>query len=289
MEDILSNVPGLSAWLAGNGLLGWVESIFSIALAFALAWFGIRIVRRLTGRAAEKYKARRTDVASARRADTAVSFVNSIAKALLLFVAVGITLGELGLAKVMNAMLVAAGIGSVAIGIGAQSLIGDLIAGVCILLEEQMAVGDYVKLSGVTGTVERITLRTVSIRLYQGETCTIPSSKIDSVVNYSQGGYLAVVDIAIAHDRDVERAFEIILSVMDEIRGEMGAERIAPPERAGVVSATAQGGITLRACMKADVTDQWNIQYETLRRARPLLEEAGISLASVRVSSEVKA
>lgn len=289
MEELLSKIPWVSAWLAGNGLLGWVGSILSIVLSFALAWLGVRVVRRLTSRISKRYKERRPDVATARRADTAVSLINSAAKALLIFIAVGITLGELGLAKVMNAMLVAAGIGSVAVGIGAQSLIGDVIAGACMLLEEQLGVGDYVKLNGITGTVERITLRTVSLRCYQGEVCTLPCSKIDTVINYSQGGFLALVDISISRDEDVERAFETLLSVLEEIRGELGAERIAPPQRVGVVSAGAQEGITLRAAMRADVGEQWSIQYEARRRARLRLVSAGVELASVRVTAEGKA
>ena len=169
-------IPALDA-LMDSLNLGWISTLINIVLAFVLA----RILTQLTGKVLQKTYKRRAlrfahDDTAARRIETGVTLCQGIAKYVFYFIAVAISIGELGLTSAMASMLAAAGIGTLAIGIGAQSLIGDITSGFFMLFEDELAVGDYVLVAGVEGIVEEVTLRTVTVRGFRGEKNIIPGS-----------------------------------------------------------------------------------------------------------------
>ena len=91
-------------------------------------------------------------------------------------------------------LLTVAGVGGIAVGLGAQTIVKDVFAGVLILLEEQYAVGDTVSLAGLTGEVERMTLRVTELRSFSGDLHVIPNSEIRTVSNHTRSFHRAVVD-----------------------------------------------------------------------------------------------
>ena len=130
--------------------LGWLTPLINILLAFLLAGVGVRIAQRTIAMLARSRIKRCTDNDSAvRRIETGVSILGGVFKYLFFFVAIAIAAGELGLSGAMKSMLAAAGIGTLAIGIGAQSLIGDIVTGCFMLFEDELSVGDYVKVADV--------------------------------------------------------------------------------------------------------------------------------------------
>ena len=203
-------IPALDA-LMDSLNLGWISTLINIVLAFVLA----RILTQLTGKVLQKTYKRRAlrfahDDTAARRIETGVTLCQGIAKYVFYFIAVAISIGELGLTSAMASMLAAAGIGTLAIGIGAQSLIGDITSGFFMLFEDELAVGDYVLIAGVEGIVEEVTLRTVTVRGFRGEKNIIPNGQIKAIVNYSRDDYLAVIELSVAPEADAERALEIL-------------------------------------------------------------------------------
>ena len=205
-------IPALDA-LMDSLNLGWISTLINIVLAFVLA----RILTQLTGKVLQKTYKRRAlrfahDDTAARRIETGVTLCQGIAKYVFYFIAVAISIGELGLTSAMASMLAAAGIGTLAIGIGAQSLIGDITSGFFMLFEDELAVGDYVLIAGVEGIVEEVTLRTVTVRGFRGEKNIIPNGQIKAIVNYSRDDYLAVIELAVAPEActvgDILRAAE---------------------------------------------------------------------------------
>lgn len=79
-----------------------------------------------------------------------------------------------------------------------------------LLFEDQLSVGDYVSIGGVEGTVEEMTLRTVTLQGWRGEKTMIPNGQVKTVVNYSRRDYLAVVEMNIAQEADADRAMAIM-------------------------------------------------------------------------------
>ena len=268
-------IPALDA-LMDSLNLGWISTLINIVLAFVLA----RILTQLTGKVLQKTYKRRAlrfahDDTAARRIETGVTLCQGIAKYVFYFIAVAISIGELGLTSAMASMLAAAGIGTLTIGIGAQSLIGETTSGVFMLFEDELAVGDYVLVAGVEGIVEEVTLRTVTVRGFRGEKNIIPNGQIKAIVNYSRDDYLAVIELSVAPEADAERALEILYEEAVQVYETMKEQGAQPPERVGIMSVNDRG-VVLRVTMKANAMQQWSIARETIRRARVRFREEGI-------------
>lgn len=275
-------IQPLEALLQGAGL-EWLIPVINILLCFLLAGIAVRVTRGLLASIARRHMARSTDKDSAsRRLETALSILGGVAKYVFYFIAIAISIGELGLSGAMTSMLAAAGIGTLALGIGAQSLIGDIVTGCFMLFEDELAVGDYVKVADVEGIVEEVTLRTVTIRGYKGEKNIIPNGQIKTVVNYSRSDYLAVVELEISNQADAERALDIMLEEMQRVYAGLEDTAAKPPQKIGIV-AVSPGSVTLRVAMAADIMQQWHIQREVIRLTRRRFAAEGIAAPHERV------
>ncbi len=268
-------IPLLDDYMARLNL-GWISTIINIVLVFVLA----RILTQLAGRILRQICKRSTlrlnqDDTAIRRMETCVTLCQGIAKYVFYFIAAAIAIGELGLTSAMASMLAAAGIGTLALGIGAQSLIGDVVSGFFMLFEDELAVGDYVLVAGVEGIVEEVTLRTVTVRGFRGEKNIIPNGQITTIVNYSRDDYVAVIELSIAPEADPDRALEILYEEAVAVYESMKDQGVQPPERVGIMSVTDRG-VTLRVTMKASAMQQWTIARETIRRTRLRYKAEGI-------------
>lgn len=276
-------IPALDAWLLAKNL-GFLSAVINIVLAFVLA----RIAVLITSRVIRKFSQQRIgrlsqDDTAARRVETGMTLITGLCKYVFYFVAAAIAIGELGLSGAMTSMLAAAGIGTLAIGIGAKSLIEDITKGFFILFEDELAVGDYVTVANITGIVEAVSIRTVTIRGFRGDKNIIPNGQITTIVNYSRSDYyLALVDMEISHESDADRALSIMLEEMDAVRKDMDDPGIQPPEKVGIAQVTATG-IVLRVTMQANVMQQWQIQREVIRRARLRFRQENIETPHERI------
>ena len=129
------------------------------------------------------------------RTRTLVSMARNVALTVLGAVSVVEVLSEVGVNT--NALLAGAGVVGLAVGFGSQRLVQDLITGLFILLGDTVRVGDVVELSGKAGVVEAISMRTITLRDYNGNVHTIPYSSIDVVTNMTKEFSFAVFDVAV--------------------------------------------------------------------------------------------
>ena len=106
-------------------------------------------------------------------------------------------------------LLAGAGIVGVALGFGAQSLVRDIIAGVFILAEDQFSVGDLIEVNGRPATVETLTVRSTTLRDFNGHLHFVPNGEMKIVVNRSRGWSRLAVDVPVPSDQDIERALDV--------------------------------------------------------------------------------
>jgi len=107
-------------------------------------------------------------------------------------------------------MLAGVGVAGLAISLGAQTLIKDLLGGFFIVMENQYAVGDTIKVGALSGEVERVTLRTTSLRDDNGQLHIIPNGEARIVSNLTKKWSRAVVDLAVAYEEDLDRVFGVL-------------------------------------------------------------------------------
>lgn len=171
-----------------------------------------------------------------RRAKTLGKLVGNIISYTVNFIVIMMVLNQFGFN--LAPLLAGAGVIGLAIGFGAQSLVKDVITGFFIIFEDQFAVGDVVQIGTNKGTVEEIGIRVTRIRSWTGEMHIIPNGTIAQVTNFSVNNSLAVLDITIAYDADIDRAIALIKETLQA--GYEGNENIVKePEVLGVQTMSA--------------------------------------------------
>jgi small conductance mechanosensitive channel len=152
-----------------------------------------------------------TDLEWQRRAQTLSGVLTRFVTASVALVAILMLLRELSVDVLP--LLTGAGIAGLAIGFGAQYLVRDVISGFFIILEDQVRVGDLVRINGITGNVEQILLRTIVLRDGEGAVHVFPNGAITALANLSKQYAFAIVDVKIAFRENVDRALGTIREV----------------------------------------------------------------------------
>ncbi|WP_232698020.1 mechanosensitive ion channel family protein [Brevibacillus daliensis] len=154
-----------------------------------------------------------------RRIDTMRVLINNVVSYSIYFIALLIALKQVGID--LQPVLVSAGVLGLAVGFGAQSLVKDVITGFFIIFEDQFAVGDVVTINNVTGTVMVIGLRITKLKSWTGEVHIFPNGTIQQVTNFSIQNSLAVIDISVAYEEDIEHVEQILKEVIANMDNEI--------------------------------------------------------------------
>ena len=188
-----------------------------------------------------------------------------------------VALGELGLD--LGPLIAGAGIVGLAIGFGAQSLVSDFIAGIFIIIEDQYGVGDIVDVGAASGTVEKVTLRTTTLRDIDGALWVVPNGEIRRVGNSSQLWARTVLDVDVAYDTDIDLAASVIKEVADGLWQEEleSATIIEEPEIWGVQSFGADA-ISIRLAVKTEPNEQWATGRLIRARLKKAFDANGIEI-----------
>jgi moderate conductance mechanosensitive channel len=204
------------------------------------------------------------------------------AVALTWFVAGILSIEKLGIP--LTTLVAPATVAGVAIGFGAQQVVGDVLSGFFLFAEHQFAFGDVIRLSvpgqtvGVTGTVEELTLRVTKVRTAQGELIVVPNSALRQVTNLSKDWSRAVVDVPVPVTEDLEQ----VTSIIRELLAAMASEEewkgllLGDPVVAGVETIEV-GYVLLRLIARTLPGRQFEVARELRLRTTVALREAGIS------------
>jgi small-conductance mechanosensitive channel len=259
----------------GSRLLSAVITIGIAALVAAVIWEASNALmdRQLNALSRDGHDAR------AARLRTFQPMLRTALLCLIVTV-VGLTaLSEIGVN--VAPLLAGAGIVGIAIGFGSQKLVQDVITGLFLLLENTVQVGDNVSVSGLTGTVENVSIRTIRLRAGDGAVHIVPFSAVTTITNSSRGAGNAAVSVNVAYKEDTDRAGQILKDIVTEMRKEA--------EYRGAI----RGDLELWGVDKVDgamasivgqirCTDsgRWPVQREFNRRMKRRFQEYGIEIAS---------
>ncbi|MBH0158296.1 mechanosensitive ion channel family protein [Fictibacillus sp. 5RED26] len=211
---------------------------------------------------------------SERRENTLFRLLDNVASYVIYFVAILTILTEFGVD--IKAILAGAGVVGLAIGFGAQSLVKDIITGFFIIFENQFSVGDTVRITNFEGTVEEIGLRTTKIKSWTGELHILPNSSITEVTNFSVHNSIAVVDLSIAYEEDIDKAQNIIQDVVKNAKPNY-PEMVKEPEVLGVQMLGASE-VVIRVTAEVLPMTHFKIARELRKTLKHELERAGIEI-----------
>ena len=173
-------------------------------------------------------------------------------------------------------LLAGAGIVGLAVGFGAQSLVKDIITGFFIVFEDQFAVGDVVQIGQATGTVLEIGLRTTKVKSYTGELHIIPNGNISEVINYSVYNSLALIDISVSYESDIQTVEHMIREFMQHMPEKYG-ELVKIPEVLGVQNLAASE-VVIRVVAETLPNQQGGVARNLKRDIKEYLDEKGIEI-----------
>jgi moderate conductance mechanosensitive channel len=206
---------GVSRWARGSGLEIVLLVIGSVLLARFASWFGNHVTARIDAGAREEDALVRSELAKHRHALAQV--VTGSALVLIYFVTGILVLQRL---KIPLTTLVApATVVGLAVGFGAQRVVQDLLAGFFLITERQYGFGDVIRISvpgtttGVSGTVEEVSLRVTRLRTINGELLMLPNGEIRQVTNLSRDWARAVIDVPVPIGSDIAKVNDILRSV----------------------------------------------------------------------------
>lgn len=176
-------------------------------------------------------------------------------------------------------LLGGAAVFGLAVAFGAQSLIKDYFYGFMILLENQYAINDVIKIGDVSGMVERITLRMTVLRSMDGSAHFIPHGEVHKVTNMSHRWSRAVFEIGISYREDVDQVMKVLVELGKEMRTEYpySQQMLDGPEMLGV-DAFSDSAIVIKFFIKTIPLQQWSIKREMLRRIKKRFDELGIEI-----------
>ncbi|MGG1675901.1 mechanosensitive ion channel family protein [Neobacillus sp. NRS-1170] len=168
---------------------------------------------------------------SERREETLSKLLDNILSYVVYFIAFMMVLSVLGID--VKALLAGAGIVGLAVGFGAQSLVKDVITGFFIIFEDQFSVGDHVRIGQFEGTVQTIGLRTTKLKSWTGEVHILPNGSIMEVTNFSINNSIAIIDVGIAYEEDIDKAETVIKDSLTKMP-EQYEELVKAPEYLGI-------------------------------------------------------
>ena len=174
-------------------------------------------------------------------------------------------------------LLASAGVAGVAIGLAAQNIVRDMLNGILILLEDQFNVGETIKIAGVSGVVESMTLRKTTLRDGDGTLYVIPNSQITTVANQSIDYSVATVNVSVDFSANPDKVMELLKNIAMEIRKSEDFKNIfiADPQVLGV-DAVKGSELIFPVVFKTKPTQQYAPVREFKRRIRLALEENGM-------------
>ena len=239
------------------------EKVISIIVISIIMYFSIRIGNKIINKFVDRQVASKTSFSlEPQKALTIGEVLKSVLKYTVYIIGIGAMLYDI-LAKIPVALVSAGGF---AIGLGAQSLVKDLINGFFVLFEDQYGVGDHVTIGQFSGIVESIGIRTTVLRDFTGDLHLIPNGSVLEVTNHSRGNIRFIVDVEIAYEENVDTAIEVIKKTSNLFEEKHKDKLRSEIDVLGVLSLNASG------------LSQWEMERELRKDIKIALDEAGIEI-----------
>jgi len=212
-----------------------------------------------------------------KRVETIIRLLRQAALITIWVTVILVVLREFGVE--ITPIIASAGIVGLAVGIGAQNLVRDIIAGFFIILENQVRVGDVAVVNGTGGLVERINFRTIVLRDLGGVVHVFPNGTINTLSNLTSSWSAYIFDIQVAYRENTDHVIEVMRRVGEELKEDekFGPFMVAAPEIFGV-DAFKDSAVVIKGRVRTKPIRQWDVGREFLRRIKLAFDQEGIQI-----------
>ena len=209
-----------------------------------------------------------------KKINTLTAVLKNIVKYIFYFIGIVMVLDMFNINTA--SILATAGIGGLAIGFGAQSLVKDIITGFFILFEDQFSVGDYIKVGEFEGIVEELGVRVTKLRDFSGELHIIPNSNIGTVTNKTRGAMRALIKVSVAYEENIDHVIRVLDDLCREIK-ETNENIVDGPTILGI-SNLGEYGMDLTIVAKTNPMDQWGVERELRKKIKEAFDKENIEI-----------
>lgn len=275
MKDFFASLasawPAIRGWLLSTG----IQIAITLVIAVVVTWLvGFLIKRAL--RRTEKAKAPE-EIARAKRLKTVLGALRLLA-GVVIWVIAGITiLGQLEIS--IGPILAGLGVVGIAVGFGAQNLVRDFLGGIFIIVENQLRVGDIVRIGDAMGTVEALSLRITQVRGLNGHLFTVPNGEIKMVENMTFKWSRAIVKVGVAYRSNIEKVIEALHKAIEDLKSDetVGPYLIDTPQ-IKAIDDFAASSLDVALWIKTRPAQQWDVGRTARRYIKARFDEAGIEI-----------
>ncbi|MBV9573704.1 MAG: mechanosensitive ion channel family protein [Acidobacteriales bacterium] len=254
------------------------EDLPKIVLIIAAAFILVRILRVITGRVATLQEKKISSRLRTQQIRTVTSVITSIGIFVIWFVATLMVLAQLNLH--LEPLLASAGVAGLAIGFGAQTLVHDFINGFFILFENQYDIGDSIRIAGVKGTVEEMTLRHTVLRDEDGTVHTVPNSAIQIVSNMTRDWSQLTLRVTVAYSEPSDKIVKLLQQVGSEVRHDPAfADDIVSDIQVPGIDKVGNGEAEYLILVKTLPNKQYSVSRELRRKIKDCFQKNNIQTA----------
>lgn len=257
-------------------LIKVASALFFLIMSAILVNFIIRTLKKILYKGDHQQKKR-----------TLFTVLSSLVKYVIYFITLMIVLEIFGVKT--GSIVAVAGVGSVALGFGAQVLVEDMISGLFILAENQFNIGDYITVADYSGTVEEMSLRTTSVRTASGELCIIPNGEIRGVKNFTRDFINAMVELPVPYGISIDWVLDLVSRKLDDYF--ITGQTMESPKVLGINGYGASSINILITC-KCHPGQNWAVERDLRKYLINVLADEGIEVPfatrTVHVASQIK-
>ncbi|GET22197.1 mechanosensitive ion channel family protein [Prolixibacter denitrificans] len=269
---------------AATTLVDWaINNVPSIIIIILLFLISMRLLHFLVSKLHGLILKRamkgdnQSNLEAEKRTNTLMGIVRGAGKIIIWIIFLMILLGKFGVD--IGPILASAGIVGLAVGFGAQELVRDFISGFFILLEDQIRIGDVAIINGTGGVVEKIELRTITLRDFSGVVHIFQNGKINSLSNMTKEWSAMVFDIGVAYKEDVDQ----VMNIMKEVGADMQQDdefkdKILEPIEVVGLDQFGDSALVIKARLKTQPIQQWAVGREYRRRLKIAFDKVNIEI-----------
>ncbi|WP_420584057.1 mechanosensitive ion channel family protein [Ruegeria sp.] len=267
-----------------------VQFFIIIAVGYILnevmsLWINRRLAKEMTADQSPDEEAGEGGGAGGSRLATVLPLLRVTAQVAIAVIFLLLALGALGIN--ITPLLAGAGVLGLAIGFGAQKLVADIVGGIFFLVDDAFRVGEYVDVGGTTGTVEKISIRSMQLRHHRGPVHTIPYGEIQKLTNYSRDWVIMKLKFTVPFDTDPNKVKKIFKKIGAEMmEDETHKDGFLQPFKSQGVFDFDDVGMIIRGKFMAKPGKQFTLRKEIFNRVKAAFKENGIDFArrEVRVA-----
>lgn len=259
-------------WTAASVFL---FTLLKIALIFLAGFAAIKIVDRFIDVFVKKRNANKDD-AALKKSMTLANIYKSSIKWFIYFIVITSVLSEFGMGAAVSSIIATAGVGGLALTFGAQNLVKDMVTGGFMLYEDQYKIGDYVKIAGVEGYVEHVSLRVTKIRSPKGEIVIVPNGQISIVTNLSRSNAVAFATVGISYDTPISKALESMEKAGDKFM--QSVDYVVEKPKVLGVTELADYSVNIKLMCKVKPMRQAEAERTLLKFIKEQFDEDGVDI-----------